>query len=422
MMNVRSLLSSKQKHSPIRQRRLLHVSLSSLGVIALFCTMALLFLSSCSLFPTPVQSGTPTTGNIDTTTPTSAASPTAKSTQGTTITFSTSGCPSSPTINWDSVVGTKAGVNKVQKVICAPLENGTTAALVNVRYYSADAKLDVYVYDNLSGTPSRRFSVLGLIAGDAQVSPENTVMTAANPTHDIIGPSVFKEYQWNGSTFGQIMFPGMFPYVTHYQAEQAQTTINTQQLQVTATPGANFSAWQTSAYAVVNKMAADIFHWEGNQVQNTQLAYSNNTQTYTIQATYLGPGGGGFVANLFRLDNVVTNLFEVKSVTSIDSTVSLSAPANGAQLTNPVKVTSSYSSSGTIVGRVALYSDNYALVGDTGAIHGSATTGNVSFSPSVRYELPPSGLEEGLVVFFVSNQNNINFANQVVVAKVFFSV
>src|SRR2546427_757912 len=99
---------------------------------------------------------------------------------------------------------------------------------------------------------------------------------------------------------------------------------------------------QTSAYAVVNKMRADIFHWEGYQVQNTQLAYSNNTQTYTIQATYLGPGGGGFVANLFRLDNVVTNLFEVKSVTFIDSTVSLSAPATGAQLTKPVKITSSY--------------------------------------------------------------------------------
>src|SRR5438105_7076637 len=201
-MNVRSLLSSKQKQYLIRQRRLLHVNLSALGVMALFCSMTMLLLSGCSLFPTPVQSGTSTTGNVDTSTPTSAASPTAKSTQGTTITFSTTGCPSTPTINWDSVVGTKAGVNKVQKVTCAPLENGTTAALVNVRYYSADAKLDVYVYDNLSGTPSRRFSVLGLIAGDAQVSPENTVMTAANPTHDIIGPSVFKEYQWNGSTFG----------------------------------------------------------------------------------------------------------------------------------------------------------------------------------------------------------------------------
>src|SRR5205823_13764961 len=139
------------------------------------------------------------------------------------------------------------------------------------------------------------------------------------------------------STFRQILFPGMYPYVTHYQAEQAQATINTQQLQVTATPGAKVSAWQNSAYTVVNRMASDIFHWQGSLVQNTTVAYNNTTQTYTIQATYSGPGGGGFVANLFRLDGVVTNLFEIQSVASIDGTVSLTAPVNGAQLTNPVQ-------------------------------------------------------------------------------------
>src|SRR5437764_15484411 len=98
IMNVRSLLSSKQKHSLIRQRRLLHVGMSSLGVTALFCSMAILLLSGCSLFPTPVQSGTSTTGYVDTTTPTEAASPTANPTQATTITFSTTGYPTIPTI------------------------------------------------------------------------------------------------------------------------------------------------------------------------------------------------------------------------------------------------------------------------------------------------------------------------------------
>ncbi|GAC1381659.1 MAG: hypothetical protein NVSMB33_08530 [Ktedonobacteraceae bacterium] len=383
--------------------------------------MALLLLSGCTLFPAPAQSGTPATGSADNTTPTLGVSPTRKPAQGPTITFSTTGCPATPTINWDRVVATKAGVNKVQKVTCAPIENGALAALVNVRYYSSDSKLDVYAYDNLYATPVRRFSALGLVGGDAQVSPANTIMTAANPTHDLLGANVFAEYQWNGSTFAQILFPGMYPYVTHYQAEQAQATINSQSLQVTATPGAKFTAWQTSAYAVVNKLASDIFHWQGSLLQNTTLAYSNATQTYTVQATYLGQGGGGFVASLFRLDNVVTNLFEIKSITSVDGSLSLNTPANGTQLTSPVKVAGSYSSSGTIVGRVALLSDIFALLGDTGSIHGSATTGSVSFSPAVKYQLPVRGLEEGLVVFFVSNQNDINFANQVIVAKVFFS-
>ena len=78
------------------------------------------------------------------------------------------------------MVGTKAGVNKVQKVTCGTFENGVLAALVNVRYYSSDDKMDFYVYDNLSGTPTKRFEVQGLIGGDAQISPTNTIITAEN--------------------------------------------------------------------------------------------------------------------------------------------------------------------------------------------------------------------------------------------------
>src|SRR5205085_12122003 len=134
----------------------------------------------------------------------------------------------------DRLVGTKANVNKVQKVICGPIENGALAALVNVRYYSADARLDLYVYDNLSGTPSRRFVVQGLAQGDARISPTSTIITAQNANNDPLGINLFKEYQWDGSTFAQIVFPSLFPDVTHYQAEQAQAQVIAPQAQVTA--------------------------------------------------------------------------------------------------------------------------------------------------------------------------------------------
>lgn len=421
-MNEPSLLSSGRRTGAAHQLRLLRQSLVYLGALILLFSMAVL-LSACSNpFQRPAQSGTPqpNAGNIDT--PTPVVSPTTGP-SGPKINFQAVGCPSTLSINWDKLVGTKAGVNKVQKVTCGTFENGALAALVNVRYYSPDAKMDFYVYDNLFGAPAKRFGVPGLLGGDAQISPTNTIITAENPNNDPLGPNLFKEYQWNGSTYAQILFPGMYPDMTHYQAEKDQANVNAQLAQTTATPTASNNVWQNSAFAVVNKMAQDVFHWSSSTIKNTVVTYNSPTQTYIIQTTNYGPGGGGFTTSLFRLDNVVTNIFEVKQVTSIDGTALLNSPANGLTqpLPSPIKVSSSYQSSGTILGRVAVYNDTYVLVGDTNAIHGSASTGSVSFAPSVSYHLEARGLQEGLVAFYVTNQNNIVTSNQVVLAKVFLS-
>ena len=292
-----------------------------------------------------------------------------------------------------------------------------------MRYYTPDAKLDFYVYDNLSGTPAKRFGAQGLIGGDAQISPANTIITAENPNNDPLGSNLFKEYQWNGSAYTQILFPGIYPDMTHYQAEQDQANVNKQLAQTTATPTASNNVWQTSAFTVVSRMAGDVFHWSPSQIKNTVVTYNPPSGTYIIQTTNYGPGGGGFTTSLFRLDNVVTNIFEVKEVTSIDGTALLSSPANdlAQPVTSPIKVSGSYQSTGTILGRVTVYNNTFVIVADTGAIHGSASTGLVSFAPSVSFHLDARGLQEGLVAFYVTNQNNIVISNQVVLAKVFLS-
>jgi hypothetical protein len=420
-MNVRSLLSRGKGTNEARQRRFLHFNLSNTGVGALLCSIVLLLLSSCSLFPAPAKSGTPTTDAGSGDSPTSIVSPTTTPT-GPAINFSISGCPTSlPAIKWDSLAGTKPGVNKVQHVSCGTFENGALAALVLIRYYSPDSKMDFAVYDNLFGTPARRFSVQGLIGGDARISPTNTIMTAENPNNDSLGPNVFKEYQWNGSAYTQILFPGMFPDATHYQAEQSQALVNTQLAQATATPNANPNIWQTSAFGVLNRLASNIFHW--TSVSSKTLIFNPPSGTYTFQTFNNGPGGGGFSSTLMRLDNVATNIFEIKQITSIDGTLLLSSPAYGITqpLTSPVKVSGSYNSTGTILGRAALYDDTYVLLGDTGATHGSASTGLVAFAPTVSYKLDTQGLQEGIVAFYVTNQNNIALSNQVILLKVFFS-
>ena len=422
-MHVRSALSRRKWNDEARQRRFLHGNLSYTWVGALFCSIALALLSGCSLtlFPTPSKSGTPSADTSTGDTPTSIVSPTTSPT-GPTINFSISGCPSTlPAIKWDSLVGTKAGVDKVQHVACGTFENGALAALVNIRYYSPDAKMDFAVYDNLFGTPAHRFGVHGLLGGDARISPANTIMTAENPNNDPLGPNLFKEYSWNGSAYTQILFPGIFPDSTHYQAEQSQANVNAQLAQVTATPGASTNVWQTSAYAVLNRLASNVFHWTA--VTNKTVVYNTPSATYTFQTFNNGPGGGGFSSSLMRLDNVVTNVFEVKQITSIDGSVLLSSPPSGLTLplSSPVKVDGRYQSSGPILGRVALYDDTFVVVGDTGAIHGSASSGLVTFTPTVSYKLDSKGIQEGIVAFYVTNQNNIALSNQVILVKVFFS-
>ncbi len=401
-----------QQEQPLRYYRRL--------TLALICSLTIL-LSACSLFPAPSQTG----AGVDFTTPTVSSTSTVSATPS----FKPSpitllppvNCPSL-SINWDSLIGTKANVNKAQKVICGNLEgNGALTALVLVRYYTPDATMDFYVYDNLGGTPVQRFVVRGLAQGDAQISPTNTIITAQNADHDPLGANLFKEYQWNGAGFGQIEFPGLFPDMTHYQAEQVQASVNAQLAQATATPTAPHDVWQNSAFPVVGRLAQELFRWPASQETNSVVTYNSGLGQYVIQATNLGPGGGGFVATLFRLDNVPTNIFEVKQISSIDGTLLLASPAANAQVTSPVKLSGSYQSSGTILGRVVLYNDTYLIMSDTGPIHGSASTGNATFAPSISYHLNASGTQEGLVAFYTTNQNNIALTNQMVMVKVFFS-
>lgn len=376
---------------------------------ALLCGLMIL-VSACSIFPTPSQSGT--SNSLPVTTPTRATSSPTPTNTPPTITLTVTGCPSL-SINWDGLVGTKPGVNKVQRVVCGSLEgSGLLTALVNVRYYTPDARLDFYVYDNLYGTPTKRFSVQGLLNGDAKISPSNTIITAeASPSNTLPTlPNLFKEYQWNGTGFGQILFPGIYPDVTYYQAEQSQAKVN-----------ANLpdQGWRTTGFGILDKLTYDIFHW--TQTKDQVVTYNSRESVYIVESFNLGPGGGGVVASLFRLDNIPTNIFEIKQLTPIDGNLFVSSPAAGSQLTSPAHVSASYTASSGILGRVVLYDDTYFEGADTGAIHGPATSGTVSFTASVPFQLDSKGLREGVVAFYATNQNNIAYSNDVVLVKIFYS-
>ena len=400
-------LQNQQKNE--RKRLFHHSFVWSAGLTFLILSFSIV-LNGCSLFTAPAHgTGTPIvlpspTLPVSRLTPVQSPSPTPP-----TITLQVVNCPTL-SINWDSLVGTKVGVNKVQKVACGSFEGGALAALVNVRYYSSDAKLDVYVYDNLYGTPYRRFSLLGLLDGDALISPTNTIMTAEiGPKSTFTGaPDLYKEYQWNGSTFAQILFPGMYPDMTHYQAERDQAQVSQ-----------GFNTWKTQQYSVIYNLATKVFHWPN--VTPKQLVFSNSTNTYTFAVTNLGVGGGGFTVTMVHLDGVLTNILEVTSVASLDGSTQLSSPGSGVSLTSPVTVSGSANVAGSVLGRVLVYDNTYLIIGDSGSIPSPTTSGLASFTKAITYSLNASGLQEGVVAFYSTTQSNDTITNQVVMVKVFLS-
>jgi hypothetical protein len=387
--------------------RLAHLIWPRIGLL-LFIICGLTFLTACTNpFAAPSQSGTVGADPTLVVSPTKAISPTPTFNLPAITLQVVGACPS---INWDNLVGTHAGVNKAQKVSCNALAgNGTLDALVNVRYYSSDARLDVYVY-NVSGAPAQIFKLQNLVHGDAQISPNNTIITAEIAPNGLPSatPDLFKEFQWNGSTFGQIMFPGFYPDSSYYQALQDQVAVS-----------AGRDTWKTSGFPVLDSLALRLCHW--SQTSDKTITYNSRTATYIVQVTNLGAGGGGFVAKLFRLNNITTNIFEVMQVTPLDGATSLSLPAVGATLTNPVNVSGVAQGTSNILGHVVLFDETHVAIGDSGAIHSPAASGMVNFTYTMHYQADAHGLQDGVLALFSTTQNTLDFSNQVMMIKVFIS-
>jgi hypothetical protein len=288
-------------------------------------------------------------------------------------------------------------------------------AVVGVGYVTPDAKLDVYVFDNLTSTPTVTFRVPGLIDGDAQVSPSGTLMTAEIGLKGVAtkNQNLFKEYQWNGSSFVQALFPFIYPDMTHYQAEQDNTLFTTE---VAANQKADL--WKTSGTGEAGHLAVSLFHW--STVTQSVIKFDTNADTIIVQTNNTGPGGGGFIATLHHLDGNTHNILEIASVTPLDININLSSPASGAQLTSPINVAGIAQGGTSLLGQVVVYDDTYVLVGSSGPI-ASAGTGYASFTHLIRYTLNASGLQEGVVVLMTTTQNNLAMSSQIVMVKVFLS-
>jgi hypothetical protein len=310
-------------------------------------------------------------------------------------------CPnavSSPSY-WDPIIPTQPGINKVESVICAYLTGSSNVqALVTVRSQSAGSLLDVYIYDNItSPTPAQLFKLQGLYMGEAKISGYNTLLTgqvdlnsslnkgAATPTVDL-----FREFKWlaAAATLVQVSFPGIFPDLTRYQAENDQQQVRQGQ-----------DAWKLNATGTATMLATNLLQWPGNVVAtlesgggqhdvNAQVSVHTQTQApHSIQVT------------MSRLEgNTNGGIWIVTNVTS--DNMSISKPQNRDNLTSPITVIGEGNAFEGVVGMVRMLDHLYTDIGHAQAT-GANGNGNTNYLATVSYTSTfQGGAQEGLVALY----------------------
>ena len=308
--------------------------------------------------------------------------------------------------HWDAIIPTQNGVTQVENVICGNLIGNTTLqALVTVRYQGTGQILDVYVYNDItSPSPSQLFKLQNLYKGDAKISVYNTVLTAEVDQNSSINAGkndtemtrdLFREFKWSdgAGTLVPVSFPGIYPDLTRYQAENDQAQVNQGQ-----------DAWKLNAAQVANHMATDthLLNWPGNAPAVVVSGGGSNDSEAVVTVKNPTPTGNMIKVSLERLEgNTNGGIWEVVSVTA--DGISITTPQNRDILTSPVNVTGTGNAFEGVIGTVDILDHLYTPIGHTN-VTGATGNGNTTFSTNVAYNSTfKGGKQEGIVVLYAAN-------------------
>ena len=308
--------------------------------------------------------------------------------------------------HWDAIIPTQNGVTHVEKVICGYLTGTTTLqALITVRYQGIGQLLDVYVFNDItSPSPSQLFKLQSLYNGDARLSAYNTVLTAEVDQYSSINAGksdaemvrdLFREFQWSdgAGTLVPVSFPGIFPDLTRYQAEEDQAQINRGQ-----------DAWKLNAAEVARQLAIDahLLNWPGDvQVVVVSGGGSNDTDAI-VTVKNPAPPGDMIRVSLERLErNSHNGIWEVVAVTA--SNISITTPQSRDILTSPMNVTGTGNAFEGVIGTVDVLDHVYTPIGHA-QVTGATGNGNTTFSTVVSYNSTfKGGKQDGIVVLYAAN-------------------
>jgi Immunoglobulin-like domain of bacterial spore germination len=308
--------------------------------------------------------------------------------------------------HWDAIIPTQNGVTHVEKVLCGNLiGNATLQALITVRYQGTGQILDVYAYNDItSPNPSQLFKLQNLYKGDTKISVYNTVLTAQVDQNSSINAGksdaamrldLFREFKWSdgAGTLVPVSFPGIFPDLTRYQAENDQAQVNQGQ-----------DAWKLNAAQVANHFATDahLLKWPDNtQVVVVSGGGSNDTDA-VVTVKNLTSAGNTIQVSLQRLEgNTNGGLWEVVSVAA--DGMSITSPQRRDILVSPIHVTGTGNAFEGVIGTVDVLDHLYTPIGHA-HVTSATGNGNTTFSTVVSYTTTfKDGKQDGLVVLYSAN-------------------
>lgn len=363
--------------------------------IPIFClwSLTLLCLVACGGASTaPTSSKNTTSGSgvaVTDTTPTPAPR------------LGTQPCPAvvSEPSHWNPILSTDSGLNTVMSVTCAEMTNDTSLqALVISRYEGTGQTADIYVFTNItSPSPKQIFKQHGLYKGDARISAYNTLLTAEVDQGSSINTGqnagsyrqdLFREFKWSSTvgTLVPVSFPGIFPDLTRYEAENSQ-----QQVSQGKQP-------QLSAVQVADKLAAKLLPWPAD-APTTVVSGANQHDPNAVVT--VKNAGGTIKVTLSRLEGNTNNgIWEATSVTS--DGLAITAPQSRDLLTGTTTVTGTATGG---VNKVKIFDHLYNGIGTADA------NGNSNFSTNISYKASfKGGAQEGLLALYSYNGDTVSGA------------
>ena len=374
-----------------------------LFVLASLLGLLLCFVSACS-FGSGGNSGstTPTAGSSGGATPTSGGG-NATATTTPVVNLGTQSCPDAvkTPAHWDAIIGTQSGVSQVARVTCGNLiGQPTLQALILVGYTGTGRIVDVYVYNNITdAAPKQLFKLQGLYMGNAKISGYNTIITAEVDQGSGINSGkndatytldLFREFKWSdgAGTLVQVSFPGIYPDLTRYAAENDQAQVNQGQ-----------DSWKLSAAQVALNLAVHLLGWSTSSTATVVSGGGNRDANAVVSVRSTNAGAGTITVIMSRLEgNTNGGIWIATDVSS--KGLSITSPAVRDSISSPVTITGAGIAFQGVVGTVQVLDHLYNDIGHTVA---KVSSGSNSYSASVTYKASFHGVQEGLVVLLAAN-------------------
>jgi len=294
--------------------------------------------------------------------------------------------------------------------------------LVTVRSEGTAGLLSVYVYNNLANpSPTQLFKLENLDQGDARISGYNTILTGEIDTSSSVNQNakgnaslvqdLFREFAWSSSTstFVPIVFPGLFPDLTRFQAEADQAQVNQ-----------GHQPWKLNPILTAQAMAATLLKWSPNAPATFVKGGGAADVKAVVQVENTNAGGGSIKVTMYRLESNTTN--GIWMVTEVETaSADITMPDDQTSISTPVTVQGMGNALAGKIGTVVVLDHTYTDIGHADAM-GASGNGQTTFSTAVPYTstvtqgtVSRSPTEEGIVALYIYSSTDGSIATAVMV-------